>query len=153
MSLELEKCPHSKELILSLEKIGEESGEGFTFSVIRLLWEWYDVPSSPIKEIYWYVMEELIEVEPWIKDEARDLARLYGDDVEEASREIAFYVLQIELLMRGLMREKDKIEIYETRLGKDKDLFVGILKDFQSILKGESPSYQWKALAERLRWM
>ncbi|MGC8889666.1 MAG: hypothetical protein ACP5PC_03075 [bacterium] len=153
MTLKLEKCPHSKELILSLEKLGEESGEGFTFSVIRLLWEWYDLPSSPIKDIYWDVMEELIDVEPWIKSEAQALSRLYGDDIEEASREIAFYVLQIELLRRGLMIEKDKIKTYESRLGKDRDLFVGILRDFQSVLKGESSSYQWRALAERLRWM
>jgi hypothetical protein len=153
MTLKLEKCPHSKELILSLEKIGEESGEGFTFSVIRLLWEWYDKPSSPIKELYWNVMEELIDIETWIREEAQSFSLLYGDDIEEASKEIAFYVLQIELLMRGLKMERDRFEIYESRLGKDRDLFVGILKDFQSILKGESPFYQWRALAERLRWM
>jgi hypothetical protein len=151
MTLKLERCLHSKDLILSLKKIGEESGEGFTFSVIRLLWEWYDRPSSSVKELYWNVMEELIDIEPWIREEAQNFSTLYGDDIEEASKEIAFYVLQIELLMRGLEMDKNKLETYASYLGKDRDLFVGILKDFQHVLQGESPFYQWKSLAERLR--
>jgi len=134
----VQKYLHGKELEGALEERGKTTGEGFTFTVVRLLWSWYDIPGDdPLKKLYWTVMEEMAQNEQWIKDEAQSFVDLYADDLEEAKHQISFYVLQVKLLRRGIELERDVLDELGKNLGAEREIFLGILQDFRRALAGK----------------
>ncbi len=134
----VQNYPHGKELEGALEHRGKITGEGFTFTVVRLLWSWYDTPSDDtLKKLYWTVVEEMAQSEQWIKDEAQSFVDLYADDLEEAKRQISFYVLQVKLLRRGVELENDLLDELGKNLGTERELFLGIIHDFRQALAGK----------------